>query len=108
MVDRRRVLLGARIREVRTDRGLSQERLAELMDANATYLSSVERGKENPTLDFLLKLTDALRVELVDLVNFTWLGMSERDLKKKLKGLIDGSDLDGLRDLLAMMKARQL
>ena len=87
---------------------LSQERLAEVMDANSTYLSSVERGKENPTLDFLLKLADALRVELVDLVNFTWLGMSERDLKKKLKGMVDASDLDGLRELLAMMRARQL
>lgn len=107
-MDRRRVLLGARIKELRAERRLSQEKLAELMDANPTYLGSVERGKENPTVDFLLKLADALRVELVDLVNFTWLGMSDRDLRKKLKGMIDASDLDGLRELLAMMKARQL
>lgn len=106
-MDRRR-LVGERIRELRAERRLSQERLAELASANPTYLSSVERGKENPTLDFLLKLADALQVELVDLVNYTWLGMNERDLKKKLKSMVDGSDLDGLRDLLAMMKARQL
>ena len=108
MVDRRRVLLGARIRELRAERGLSQERLAEAMQANVTYLSSIERGRENPTLDFLIKLSDALRVDLVDLVNFSWLGMNERDLRKQLKGGIDALDIDRLRELLAMMKARQL
>lgn len=107
-MDKRPVLLGARIKELRTERRFSQERLAEAMDANVTYLSGLERGKENPTLDFLMKLADALEVELVDLFNFAWIRMSERDLKKKLKTAVDKSDLDGLRELLAMVKAREL
>lgn len=107
-MDDRRVLLGARIRELRTERRLSQERLAEAMDANATYVSSVERGRENPTLDFLIKVADALEVDLVDLFNSVWIGMGERELKRKLKAAVDKSDLEGLRELLAMMKAREL
>jgi len=62
-MDDRRKLLGVRIRELRVERRLSQERLAEMMGANVTYVSSVERGKENPTLDFLLKVADALQAD---------------------------------------------
>lgn len=100
--------LGLRIKELRAERGLSQDRLAEKMDANVSYISSVERGRENPTIDFLEKVAAALKVELVDLFNSTWLGMNERELKKKLKTMVDASDLDGLRELLAMMKSRKL
>ena len=104
----RRVQLGQRLKELRAARDMSQEQLAERAGVNVTYLSSVERAKENPTLDMLEKLADALEVELVELFNFTWLGMNERELKKKIKSMVDTSDLDGLRDLLAMMKSRQL
>lgn len=107
-MDDRRKLLGARIRELRVERRLSQERLAEMMGANVTYVSSVERGKENPTLDFLLKVADALQADLVDLFAFAWLKMSERELRKTLRAMIDKADLDALRELLAMMRARNL
>lgn len=107
-IDQRRLLLGKRIKELRADRRLSQEQLAERMEANVTYLSSIERGRENPTLDLLMKLADALKVDVVDLFNTKWLRMSERDLKKRLKTMVDASDLDGLRELLAMIKAREL
>lgn len=107
-MDDRRRLLGARIKELRTERRLSQERLAEMMGANVTYVSSVERGKENPTLDFLLRVADALDAEPVDLFAFSWLRLNERELRKKLRAAIDKADLDALRELLAMMRARNL
>ena len=75
----RKVLLGRRIREIRDMRRLSQETLAEKMGANATYLSSIERGKENPTLDFLLNLSDALDVDPVDM---TCLGSSVQSIRE--------------------------
>ncbi len=106
--DERRVLLGRRVKELRGERGMSQEQLAERMGANVSYISSVERARENPTVDFLEKLADALEVDLVDLVNFTWLGMRERDLRKKLKAIVDKADLERLREMLAVMKAREL
>lgn len=106
--DQRRVQLGQRIKELRGARDMSQEQLAEKMDANVSYVSSVERAQENPSLEFLMKLADALKVELVDLFNTSWLSMNEHELKKKLKSMVDASDLDGLRELLAMMRARQL
>ena len=55
-------LVGTRIKDLRVARGMTQERLAEVMDINAKYLSNIERGKKNPTFDMLIKLVDALGV----------------------------------------------
>lgn len=102
-----RVILGRRIKELRKARHLSQEALAEKMDAHPKYLGSVERGEQNPTIDFLMKLAAALRVELVALFNYAWLKLNERDLKKKLHAMIEEADLDRLREFLTMLKARE-
>ena len=39
--------VGARIRELRNDRGLSQEKLALAAGLDRTYIASVENGKRN-------------------------------------------------------------
>lgn len=103
-----RVLLGRRVRELRKARRLSQEALAEKMNGHPKYLGSVERGEQNPTIDFLMKLAAALKVELVSLFNFQWQKMSEAELKRKLHGMIDKAELEQLREILALMKAREL
>lgn len=57
-------MIGARIRAIRKRRGLTQEALSELIDINPKYLSSIERGKENPTLNTLITLANAMEVDL--------------------------------------------
>lgn len=59
--------LGARIRALRHSAGLSQETLAERANIHTTYLSSLERGHRNPTLNVLEALSTALRVSLAQL-----------------------------------------
>ena len=46
--------VGARIRELRNDRGLSQEKLALAAGLDRTYIASVENGKRNIFVIFLL------------------------------------------------------
>jgi transcriptional regulator with XRE-family HTH domain len=57
-----RAAFGARVRELRLARGLSQERLAELAGLHRTYVSSLERGRRNVGLDNILDLAAALDV----------------------------------------------
>ena len=56
-------MIGARIKEIRAKKGITQERLSERMEISPKYLSSIERGKENPTLNTLIKLSESLEVD---------------------------------------------
>jgi transcriptional regulator with XRE-family HTH domain len=62
------VRFGERLREVRLEKKLSQEKLAELAGLHRTYVSSVERGERNISLLNIEKLADALGVSLKDLM----------------------------------------
>lgn len=57
-----RLAFGERVRDLRLERGLSQERLAEAADLHRNHLGTVERGEQNPTLDSILALATALGV----------------------------------------------
>lgn len=101
-------LLGRRIKELRSARGYSQEALSERMGVSAKYLSSVERGKENPTLDLLVKLSKALKVDLGDLFNFRWLALREVELRAKVKEMAERAELEKLREVFAVLRSRDL
>lgn len=62
-----RHVFGERIRALRQERGLSQERLAELAGMHRTYLSSLERGERNVGLDNIYAIAEALGVPPADL-----------------------------------------
>jgi transcriptional regulator with XRE-family HTH domain len=57
---RRRV--GLNVKNVRRERGLSQEELAFECGLHRTYVSGVERGIRNPTVVVLEKIAEALKV----------------------------------------------
>ncbi|HEX9627382.1 MAG TPA: helix-turn-helix transcriptional regulator [Acidiferrobacterales bacterium] len=58
-----KILLGKQIRHLRTRRRFNQRVLAERARIGQKYLSNIERGKENPALDTLLRLCRVLKVE---------------------------------------------
>ncbi len=59
--------LGARIRYLRKKMGYSQEDLALEADINKNYLSDLERGRRNPSLEILIKICFALKINLSEL-----------------------------------------
>jgi transcriptional regulator with XRE-family HTH domain len=59
---------GEKLREIRLKVGVSQEKLAELSGLHRTYVSTVERGLRNISLENIEKLAEALDVELRDLM----------------------------------------
>jgi transcriptional regulator with XRE-family HTH domain len=65
--DNVRARFGARVRELRNQRGVSQEALAAEVGIHRTYLGGIELGLRNPALDNITRLARALRVSLRDL-----------------------------------------
>lgn len=55
--------LGAAIRELRAEAGLSQERLALEADLDRSYTGAVERGERNVAFENLLRIAAAVGVE---------------------------------------------
>jgi transcriptional regulator with XRE-family HTH domain len=62
--------LGKKIKTLRTEAGLSQEKLGELTSLDRTYISDIERGVRNPSLKSLQRLAKAFNVSISDLTNF--------------------------------------
>lgn len=61
---------GKRLREIRQDRGLSQEELAEILDCSVDFLSMVERGISAPSFDTLEKISKKLKIPVSVLFAF--------------------------------------
>lgn len=62
-----RITIGRKIRELRVLENLSQEELAEKAELNRSYISSLENGNKNVTLDVLVKIALCLEVSLPEL-----------------------------------------
>jgi transcriptional regulator with XRE-family HTH domain len=66
-MDMRR-LVGDNVRRVREKKGLTQEQFADLSGFSQQYISSLERGRRNPTIITIYELAVALGVSHMDLV----------------------------------------
>lgn len=60
-------LFDERVRELRTNANLSQEKFALQIDMDRTYLASVESGKRNISIDNIQKIADGFGISLEEL-----------------------------------------
>jgi XRE family transcriptional regulator, regulator of sulfur utilization len=56
------------LRQLREERGLSQEQLAERANLNRSYLGEVERGRAVPSIVTVSKLAGALEIRLSSMI----------------------------------------
>jgi transcriptional regulator with XRE-family HTH domain len=63
------MLFAANMRRLREEAGFSQERFAESIGFHRTYVSAVELGKRNVSLDNIDKIAKALEVRPADLLS---------------------------------------
>lgn len=66
--DERMIAFGKRVREVRRNKGISQEKLAELAGIDRSYMGNIERGEKNITLKKAYEVCDALEIDIKDLI----------------------------------------
>lgn len=64
------VSIGNIVKNLRINKGLSQDELSRRVDFDRTYLSRVESGKQNMTVDALLKICDGLCVTIKEFFDF--------------------------------------
>ncbi|MGR6544846.1 helix-turn-helix domain-containing protein [Paenibacillus tundrae] len=64
------IIVGERIRTLRHQRGLSQEKLALKADITPSYMGQVERGERGATIDTLEKIAASLDITLEELFSF--------------------------------------
>ena len=60
--------LGKNVRQLRLNKGLSQEALADLCGLHRTYLGGIERGERNVSLLNIVRIAKALDVNITELV----------------------------------------
>lgn len=104
--------LGERIRSLRKEQHISQERLAELADLNLSYLSEIERGLANVSLGVVDSIAEALGVSLTELFAGISKGQASDDIlillhqlqtlnEKQIRAFLKSAQgiLDGIREL---------
>lgn len=65
---RLQMILAENLKHLRISRGYSQEKLAEIVDLHRTYISGIERGTRNVSLQNIEKIALALHVSPADLL----------------------------------------
>lgn len=97
-------LLGARIKEIRKNKGLSQEQLAENVGIDPKHLSRIEVGKNYPSINTLEKIADSLDIEIKELFEFMH-HMSSKELIESLNKLTKETNEDNLRLIFKLVSA---
>ncbi len=71
---------GTRIRQLRKERGLTQEQLANLSELSRVSVYQIERGQTNPSLLTLLALAEALGCDMATLVSILRLSTAPKPI----------------------------
>lgn len=65
------IQFGKRVRQLRTNLGISQEKFALQINMDRTYFSSVEAGKRNISLVNIQKIAQGLNISISELFDFS-------------------------------------
>lgn len=99
-----KILLGKRVKELREKRKMSQQQLAELVGVDQRNLSKIECGVVFPS-KCLDKLGSALEISLPDIFDFEHLDLSVEEKKEFIKVMLDELSEDKLTFLFRLIKS---
>lgn len=100
-------IAGKKIRKLREDLGLTQEKLAEKAELDYRSIGAAERGERNLSLESLVRVAKALNVTLDTLLPVAekYKGKSERDqLMREFESQLESMELSRLRFLINILK----
>ena len=65
-----KVAYGEKVKAIRKSQNVSQEKLAELAELDRTYISDIENGKRNVSIETVFKIAKALDKSIVNFFEF--------------------------------------
>ena len=96
--------IGARIASLRKAKRMTQEQLAAKMEISIPYLSSIERGRENPTLNTLINLARCLDLDLSEM--FSHIEIEDPSQRKAvISSLLNNARDEQLKQALKVLTA---
>lgn len=66
-----KILFGKRLRQLREERGITQEQLAEATGYTPRHINRIEHGKSGPHFDQIDKMAEFLDVSLAEIFDFS-------------------------------------
>ncbi|MBO7565229.1 MAG: helix-turn-helix transcriptional regulator [Clostridiales bacterium] len=93
------------IRAFRKERGLTQERIAEVFDVTSGSVHKWEAGLSTPDVGLLMEIADFFDTSLDTLMGFDMRDNRVNELAKRLRYMIDNKDLSGMKEAeMALLK----
>ena len=82
--------LSENIKKIRKKKGWSQKELGEMIGSHLSHINRIETGKQNPSLEVLIKLADALEVSIDGLVrgseeDFKEIRIEDKNMAERIK-----------------------
>lgn len=95
-------LIGEQIRNIRKEKGMTQEALANECGFQYSYLSDIERGERNISMETLEKIIHALGVVPVEIFTFTHATTDNEVIEKRMviesiRALLNGRNTEEVK-----------
>ena len=97
-------VFGKRVRALRRAKDMTQEQLAERAGLSLQSVGEIERGRGNPTLVNIERLSAALEEDLASLFDLDDVGMTREQVQKELLELLAGASEEQVRAILTMAR----
>lgn len=95
-------LIGEQIRNIRKEKGMTQEALANECGFQYSYISDIERGERNISIETLEKIIGALDVIPAEIFNFTHATTDNEVIEKRMviesiRALLNGRNVEEVK-----------
>lgn len=99
-------IIGKKIRQIRTEKGFSQEELSEKIDISPRHMCTIENGKSVPSLETFVNIARVLDIDINNFFNLT--PGDHNTLRDEIYNLIQTSTVKELNLIKDIISAIQL
>jgi len=96
--------LGQRIRSLRIEKKWTLEALGEIAATNHKHIGEIERGLQNPSFAVLVKVAEALGVDLPELLRFEQEGLSRKQLERDIADIVKSISDESLKQIQFVLR----